>query len=412
MIGRLRAWAEAAIGRMSRQTLTAKDWMIIVAAALIALVLSAALIWRQDILQSTLDPKEPFQTYHPPAAPDYARPSAWALLPANPATWTSADPPADVFFVHPTTFDGGRNWNGPIDDEKSNRFLTRVILPNYAGPFARVGRLFAPRYRQASVYTSLTLRDDAREAREFAYDDVRRAFDFYLDHLNHGRPLVLAGVEQGATLVDRLVHDEIKARPGFSKQIAAVYLIDATALRSGFAPGSALPACTAWGEAHCVVGWTQAFEFDQADIRQTLHRSLVGGANGELEDTKGRPFLCVNPLLGAETDAVAPARLNRGAVAASDIEWGARPAFLNRQVSAQCVDGVLRVSAPLSPSLKQTGGWLDHLKEPGYNLFYADEEADALARVATLLGQPGQGIPAPPITTTIDIKDSPVHRVR
>ena len=412
MITALRPWVKAAIGRVTHQTLTIRDWLIVVAAVLIVLIISAALIWRQDILQSTLDPKEPFQTYHPPPAPDYAKASAWALLPANPATWTAADPPADVFFVHPTTFDGGRNWNGSIDDEKANRFLGRVILPNYAGPFARVGRLFAPRYRQASVYTTLTLRDDAREARQFANDDVRRAFDYYLDHMNHGRPLVIAGVEQGGTLVDRLVHDEIQARPGLLKQIAAIYLIDTTALRESFAPGSALPACSAWGQSHCAVGWTQAFEFDQADIRQTLHRSLVWGPSGDLVDVKGRPFLCVNPMLGVETDANAPARLNRGAVAASDIEWGARPAFMNRQVSARCVDGVLRVSAPLSPSLKQTGGWLDHLKEPGFNLFYADEEADALARVGALLNQPGQGIPAPPITTTIDIKNSPIHRVR
>ena len=56
------------------------------------------------------------------------------------------------------------------------------MLPNYAGPFVRVGRLFAPRYRQASLFAQLTLRDDARDAREFAYGDVRRAFDYYLDH--------------------------------------------------------------------------------------------------------------------------------------------------------------------------------------------------------------------------------------
>jgi hypothetical protein len=401
---------KAAIRQLWRRNMTPRDWMIVAGASVIALVLSAALIWRQDILQSTLDPKEPFQTYHPPAAPDYAAPGAWALLPATPATWTAADPPADVFFVHPTTFDGGRDWNGSITDERSNRFLTGVILPNYAGPFVRVGRIFAPRYRQASVYTSLTLREDAREAREFAYEDVRRAFDYYLDHFSHGRPLVIAGVEQGATLIDRLIHDEVAARPGLVKQIAAVYLIDATSLAAGFAPGSPLPACAARAQAHCVVGWTQSFAFDQADIRQTLHRSLVWGPTGHLEDTKDRPFLCVNPLLGVESDTPAPARLNRGAVAASDIEWGARPAFMTRQVSAQCVDGVLRVSAPPSPSLKQTGGWVEHLKEPGYNLFYADEEADAQARVATLLGQPGQGIPAPPITTVIDIKDAPVHR--
>jgi len=77
------------------------------------------------------------------------------------------------------------------------------------GPFARSGRLFAPRYRQASLYTALTLRDDARDARQFAYGDVRRAFDDFLDHFNQGRPLIVVGVEQGGTLVDRLMREEL-----------------------------------------------------------------------------------------------------------------------------------------------------------------------------------------------------------
>src|SRR6201999_3480078 len=149
-----------------------------------------------------LDPKTPFQTYVPPRTPDYGRRTDWALLPTTPGVATSADPPADVFFVHPTSYDGGPHWNGPIGDARANRFLDRILLPNYAGPFVRVGRLFAPRYRQASLFAQLNRRDDSKDAREFAYGDVRRAFDDYLDHFNGGRPLVIVGVEQGGTLAD------------------------------------------------------------------------------------------------------------------------------------------------------------------------------------------------------------------
>lgn len=363
---------------------------------LLVLLVSAAFIWRGAILRSWLDPKSPFQTYVPPKAPDYANRSAWALLPADPAHWTSADPPADVFFIHPTSFDGGRNWNGPIRDTRSNRFLTSVLLPNYAGPYVRVGRLFAPRYRQASLFSQLVMREDAREARAFAYGDVRRAFDYYMDRYNDGRPLVIAGVEQGATLADRLAREEIAARPGLIKQIAAVYLVDTVALASDFAPSSPLPACQRRGEPRCVVGWTQSWEWDEADVRQTFTRSLVWGPDGKLHDVRGRPILCVNPLLGYQSDALAPARLNLGAADAEDVDWGTRPAFLSRQVAARCQDGILRVSRPSSPFLKDAGGFTERLKEPGYNLFYADTEADALARVAALMAAPDAPHPAPP----------------
>jgi len=117
-------------------------------------------------------------------------------------------------------------------------------------------------------------------------------------------------------------------------------------------------------------------------------------------------------MLGAQSDALAPARLNQGAAAASDVDWSTRPAFMSRQVSSQCVDGVLRVSAPRSPSLQEQGGLLDRLKEPGFNLFYADEEADADARVAALLRMPDYTLPARPVAGAPAAASAPLHAAR
>ena len=61
---------------------------------LLALVLIAAFAFRNPILRASLDPKQPFQTYQPPPAPDYASRSAWALFPSGPDQGG-----ADVFFV-------------------------------------------------------------------------------------------------------------------------------------------------------------------------------------------------------------------------------------------------------------------------------------------------------------------------
>ena len=128
---------------MAGRTLSLKDWLRLIGALLLALVIIAALRWRHDIVEATLDPKIPFQTYRPPPAPDYAQSASWALLPARPDSAAATDPPADVFFVHPTTFDGGKDWNGPIADAKAARLLSGAMLPNYAQPFARSGRLEA-----------------------------------------------------------------------------------------------------------------------------------------------------------------------------------------------------------------------------------------------------------------------------
>jgi lauroyl/myristoyl acyltransferase len=350
---------------------------------LVLFVVAAAFVWREDILRTGLDPKVPFQTYEPPPAPDYADDSTWALRGVE----TDPAGPADIFFVHPTTYDGGEHWLGPIDEPESSDLLARVMLPNYAGPFARVGRIFAPRYRQSSLYTQLTLRDDAREALAFAYRDVRAAFEAYRERYDRGRPLILAGTGQGAELVARLAEELIEEDPTFRDRLAAVYVMDAIVPTESHGPTSDLPACLARDQSGCVVAWAQVREGADEVARRRIERAQVWTERGALVGLEGRHPLCVNPVLGAATGAVAPARLSLGAANATGLEWGARPPFISRQIETRCVDGVLRHSLPRSPSLRPSGSWADQRKSPPYNLFYADIEADAQARVAAWRGR-------------------------
>lgn len=377
-------------------------------AGLVLLVVAAAWIWRDDIISTTLDPKQPFQTYHPPAAPDYTLRASWAHLPPQADRWTTEDGPADIFFIHPTTFDGGREWNGPIDDRRSARLLARTMIPNYAGPFQKLGRVFAPRYRQASLYTQLTNRDDARDARRFAYRDVRAAFDHFASRLNRGRPIIIVGVEQGGLLAARLA-SEVSADPRIMNRLAAVYVIQAVTPADLYAPGAALPACLRRAQARCVVGWISAEDDEEA--QRIVSRAFVWDDRGGLAPLNGRQPLCVNPLTGAANTA-ADARANLGAANASGMEWGARPGFLAGQVSAACRDGVLRVSAPGSPSLRISGAWADRRKVAPYNLFYADLEADAKARLLTLMGRSELPKSAASIDDVELVRDVPIQRAR
>ena len=364
-----------------------KRWIFGGAALFLALVLAAAFIWRYDILSNALDPKVPFLTYHPPPAPDYGDRSSWALLPRDPDGAAPADRPVDVFFVHPTTFDGGRDWNGGIDQPKAQRFLARVVLPNYAGPFDRVGQVFAPRYRQASLYTYLTLRDDAREARRFAYGDVLQAFRAYDVRYGRGRPFIIVGVEQGGSLAARLLREEIGIKPELKRRLVAAYLIETAVPADEHAPDAATPACERRGETGCVAAWISAPEGDFQRVQELIGRSLVWDRSDQLVNLEGRTPLCFNPLLGGVSPERAPARLNLGAANATGLEWGARPAFLQRQVSARCENGVLRTSRPKSNALRDSGSWADRRKVDAFNLFYADLEADALGRAEAMTGR-------------------------
>lgn len=354
-------------------------WPLVSMGLLIILVAAALMIWWGDILQALLDPELPYAVYKPPPAPVYDRASSWAL---SPGPLRPGDPPVDVFFVHPTTFDGGRNWNGPIADRASLRLLDRVMLPNYAGPFEAIGRVFAPLYRQASLYTSLTLFDDAIEARAFAYGDVRAAFRVFETRLGQDRPFILVGVEQGGTLAGRLLRDEIETNPAMRRRLVAAYLIETTVPADEYIGEKPVVACARLDESGCLVAWTSASRLDFGRIRRIMTRSLVWNARGALVGLDGRQPLCVNPLVGAVSLSDIPPRFSQGAANATGLEWGVRPGFMARQVGAQCVDGVLRVTTPRSASLRPHGGWATRLRVAPYNLFWADLEADSRARLS------------------------------
>jgi hypothetical protein len=366
-----------------------RGWWIL---GLLVLAILAAGAWpyRDDILATTLDPKIPFQLYRPAAAPDYTQRNAWALYPQAGAPTSGAD----VFFIHPTTYDGGAQWLGPIPHERTDRILTGTMLPNYAGPFERVGRIFAPRYRHASLYALMRPhRDDAREAQEFAYDDVRRAFAQFLTQTGD-RPFFIVGVEQGGTQASRLIRDEIAPNPAVKRRLVAAYLMETIVPADEYGPNAAAPACVTPTSTHCVMAWASVEGVDLERAGRLKDGSLVWRRR-RLVRLEGREPLCVNPMLGVQSEDLAPARLNLGAANATGLEWGARPAFLVRQVTARCQDGLLRVSRPRSSSLRRSGGWSARLMAPGYNLFYANIEADAERRLAAI--RPPS--PVPPAAT-------------
>jgi hypothetical protein len=354
--------------------LSLRQWTGVVGFTLVFLIAASVAVWRGDILRARLDPQTPFQTYRPPPAPDYGTDAAWVMRDVR----IPGAGPAAIFFLHSTTFDGGKEWNGAIGDPKADAYLARVVTPNYAGPFARAGAVSLPRYRQASLYTRLTLRDDARDARAFAYRDAEAAFEVWLAAHPTG-PLVLAGVEQGGELIDRLVRERVAGDANLRDRIVAAYLVDTIVAADSLS--EPMPACATATSFGCVVGWSQVGEDNDGAAWRRLRRALVWDDNGRLIDLAGRPALCVNPVSGAANEAAVPARLHHGAANATGLEWGVRPAFIDRAIATQCRDGILRHTELKTESFREVGNWADRRKARPYNLFYADIEADVERRV-------------------------------
>ncbi|RZJ61768.1 MAG: DUF3089 domain-containing protein [Hymenobacter sp.] len=327
---------------------------------------------RCSLLSSCLTLIKPVRSFSAAAAgpaPTYADATAWLALPGHasaallhppglPAP-APADTIADVFFVHPTTYFWrlGR-WNAPMRLHRLGHYTARTTIRDQASIFAGVGRLYAPRYRQATLYTFFDKENAASQlATELAYTDVKAAFQYYLAHYNRGRPFILAGHSQGGYHLTRLLHELVDNDPPLRKQLVAAYLLGCQAKPDEY---QHLPA-----------------------LRDSLQTGGIIAWNTALRGTDYPPYhglLATNPLTWTLDTTNVPAALNRGGV----------PLHFRRLdphvTAAQVHNGLLWADDPhLSgyrrlhvPGLKALSVSY-HLVD--YNFFYLNVHENARARV-------------------------------
>ncbi len=288
----------------------------------------------RPIARATMTPRVAYADEAPPPAPDYADDASWSALPGRadagdplPAGVSGADQraaPADVFYVHPTSY-VGRRWNAPIDDPALNADTDRVATGIQAPAFNGCCAVYAPRYRQANGTAFFDPRPDGERALDLAWEDVRRAFEAFEARRGAGRPFVLAAHSQGSVLAERLLYEVIA--PGPLRDELVVAVLPGGAVTTGGLAEHGLPACAAADDTGCVVAWNaRGPRFDANPF--------------ELRRPDTRPRLCTNPLSWRLDGAAVPAGDNPGAVFLEDEDTAPRPGFAD----AQCVDGTLRVT--------------------------------------------------------------------
>ncbi|NLI77727.1 MAG: DUF3089 domain-containing protein [Candidatus Riflebacteria bacterium] len=214
-----------------------------------------------------------------PPAPDYVLETSWAALPwrEDGADFVPAGCPgladgqasaaADTFFIHPTTCLDEAVRNAAIDEPLVNAITDRGALRFQASAFNGATRVFAPRYRQASLGSFLDRSGAGQRALDLAYGDVRAAFRLYLQRFRQGRPFVIVGHSQGSALAIRLLNEFVAGQP-LARDLVAAYLPGLYVGRDSFdgLPFLARPQDTggfvAWATVapgaapHLVLGWT------------------------------------------------------------------------------------------------------------------------------------------------------------
>jgi hypothetical protein len=357
-----------------------------------------------NVLLAILKPHHGFDLSKKGPAPDYADPANWASLPEkdDPAdlvpegvTTRKNEAPVDVFFIHPTGYLRGADWNWAIDPNTATDENTKWMMANQASAFNSCCNVYAPRYRQASIFAYLEGYEEkvAQDSLGFAYQDVERAFDHFLASRGPGRPFILAGHSQGTHHAATLLKKRIGGTP-LRDQMVAAYIIGGWIKHRDIAEMKDIEACDGPVDLHCVNHWVTWGE---------------GGDPSEFELIQGGTTICTNPLTWRLDGGRAEAALSKGAVASigtyspgifgKDKADGQSFGPLGRPMTgytwAECRNGNLFVEdqsegklgqAPLMPGTNNYHG-ID------YQLFHMDIRENASERAAAWLAMMQTGPP-------------------
>lgn len=296
-------------------------------------------------------------------SPDYSDLKYWA---AHPSKKDNADlvpdsslsdkqelAAADVFYIHPTTLIQAKYWNGDLEDSVLNDRTDDGTIKTQASIFNDCCKVYAPRYRQAAIYAFLKDTEDGKQALAFAYEDVKKAFEYYAKNLNKGRPWILAGHSQGALHSIQLLR-EVIAKSDLSKSMVAAYVLGwpFSSQEVGFT------VCNSPSQTGCVIGWNTYVWDYRPSQKKELYTSAV----------------CVNPLSWKADNEYMPKENNLGSLQKGFIR------IIPSIADAKCDEGVLwvhKVAEEGFPTLEFGKNY--HLLD--FNLFYMNIRENAKLRI-------------------------------
>ena len=249
----------------------------------ICLILISSILFSCKSLKEV--PTTDFDTSKIGAAPIFSDLKYWAAhpnksdksddLPYNIKKIKNETPPdVDVFFIYPTMYLDGKNWNADVNDKKLNKSICNMAIYNQATVFAGISNVYSPFYRQMHFQVYKEEKEKFLPPFKLAYSDVEKAFLYYWKHWNKGKPFVIASHSQGTNHAEHLIKKLILNNDSMYKQLQLAYLIGMPIIPFS----EKLPVCESADQTKCFLSW----------------RTFADGVVPDF--VTGDTIACVNPL--------------------------------------------------------------------------------------------------------------------
>tara|TARA_B110000459_G_scaffold123491_1_gene135855 strand:- start:1598 stop:2632 length:1035 start_codon:yes stop_codon:yes gene_type:complete len=300
-------------------------------------------------------------TIHPlPQKPDYSLNENWALMD------NAESGKVDVFYIHPTMYYEGIDWVADLEDLELNKKVDLWPMRHQASAFEDVGRVFAPRYRQAHYRVFTFDKEECElcmDALKIAYGDVREAFLYWLKNLDEGKPIIIAGHSQG-TLHAKWLLKEFFDGTELGERLVTSYLLGWGVYDGDF---NDLEPCQNEGDVNCYCSWmtyAKGFTPNWLDDRITAGQDIPK---------------CINPMSWNVTDEVNDREDHLG------IMTEKYKLKYKGKLTARVHNGLLWLDAPhvIGGRMLHQDNW--HVGD--YNLFHVNIKDNVKVRVDNFMTQ-------------------------
>jgi hypothetical protein len=167
--------------------------------------------------------------------------------------------PIDCFYVYPTiSTDQAPNSDMSADPPELN------VIRQQAARFGSVCKVYAPLYRQITLMGLRRLLTGGLDpiaafGTGVQYDDVRDAWNYYLQHDNKGRGVAIIGHSQGAYILMNLIKNEVEGKPAQARMVSALILGATLPTPKGKDVGGifkSVPLCRTANQVGCVINYS------------------------------------------------------------------------------------------------------------------------------------------------------------
>lgn len=288
---------------------------------------------------------------------DYSETESWLVVPEE-----AAEYPVDVLYIYPTVYQGEglQDIRDPLQREAA---MTPVFTQAHV--FKGMANIYVPMYRQLGRAGFEA--PDFEQKLQAGEADVKAALLYYLEHLNHGRPFIIAGHSQGASTLASLL-TRIWGTTGAEDRLIAAYIIGYSITADDVSLNRAIRMCEGPLDTGCFISWNSIADGVQDQSVQIREGALVTNP--------------LNWITSRDEGAYVSSKEHLGAVFFP--EDGSGEIHYPQYTSAQVIDGGL-VLEPAEPSLLSAYPIEGIYHRDDISLFWENIRQNAAERIASFL---------------------------